>query len=238
MLLEVWHGMKRVLLKVSGEALSGENKPISFEKVEETAKEIKLLYDAGLEIGIVVGGGNIVRGRDTVMQERSRMDSMGMLSTAINTLALQDCLERQGMPTVAMSAIAMNRFLDEYTARGARAALSEGKVVLFACGTGCPFFSTDTASALRALEIGADTLLMAKNIDAVYSADPKKDPNAIRYSHLSYDKVIRDNLQAIDLPAITMCRDNGLEILVFARSEIDKVAAGETVGTRIDGRDC
>lgn len=229
--------MKRVLLKVSGEALSGEHQPISFEKVEETAKEIKLLYDAGLEIGIVVGGGNIVRGRDTVMQERSRMDSMGMLSTAINTLALQDCLERQGMPTVAMSAIAMNRFIDEYTARGARAALDQGKVVLFACGTGCPYFSTDTASALRALEIGADTLLMAKNIDAVYSTDPKKNPNAIRYSHLSYNKVIADNLQAIDIPAITMCRDNGLEILVFARSEIDKVAAGETVGTRIDGRD-
>ena len=229
--------MKRVLIKVSGEALSSANQPVCFEKVEETAKEIKLLFDAGLEIGIVVGGGNIVRGRDTVMQERSRMDSMGMLSTAINTLALQDCLERQGMPTLAMSAIAMNRFIDEYTARGARKALDEGKVVLFACGTGCPYFSTDTASALRALEIGADTLLMAKNIDAVYSADPKKDPNAIRYDHLSYDKVIADNLQAIDLPAITMCRDNHLPILVFARSEIDKVAAGIPVGTRIDGKD-
>ena len=227
--------MKRVLLKVSGEALSSEKQPVCFEKIEETAREIKLLYDAGLEIGIVVGGGNIVRGRDTVMQERSRMDIMGMLSTAINTLALQDCLERQGMPTVAMSAIPMHRFLDEYTARGAKQALSEGKVVLFACGTGCPFFSTDTASALRALEIGADTLLMAKNVDAVYSADPKLDPNAIRYEHLSYDKVIADNLKAIDIPAITLCRDNGLKILVFARSEIDRVANGETVGTRIDG---
>ena len=227
--------MKRVLLKVSGEALSSEKQPVCFEKIEETAREIKLLYDAGLEIGIVVGGGNIVRGRDTVMKERSRMDSMGMLSTAINTLALQDCLERQGMPTVAMSAIPMHRFLDEYTARGAKQALSEGKVVLFACGTGCPFFSTDTASALRALEIGADTLLMAKNVDAVYSADPKLDPNAIRYEHLSYDKVIADNLKAIDIPAITLCRDNGLKILVFARSEIDRVANGETVGTRIDG---
>ena len=229
--------MKRVLIKVSGEVLSSANQPVCFEKVEETAKEIKLLYDAGLEIGIVVGGGNIVRGRDTVMQERSRMDSMGMLSTAINTLALQDCLERQGMPTMAMSAIAMTRFIDEYTARGARAALDAGKVVLFACGTGCPYFSTDTASALRALEIGADTLLMAKNIDAVYSADPKKDPNAIRYDHLTYNKVIADNLQAIDIPAITMCRDNGLEILVFARSEIDKVANGIPVGTRIDAKE-
>ena len=229
--------MKRVLLKVSGEALSSANQPVCFEKVEETAKEIKHLYDAGLEIGIVVGGGNIVRGRDTVMQERSRMDSMGMLSTAINTLALQDCLERQGMPTLAMRSIAMNRFIDEYTARGARKALDEGKVVLFACGTGCPYFSTDTASALRALEIGADTLLMAKNGDAVYSADPKVNPNAIRYDHLTYNKVIADNLQAIDIPAITMCRDNNLEILVFARSEIDKVAKGEAVGTRIDGKD-
>ena len=225
--------MKRVLIKVSGEALSSANQPVCFEKVEETAKEIKLLYDAGLEIGIVVGGGNIVRGRDTVMQERSRMDSMGMLSTAINTLALQDCLERQGMPTLAMSAIA----IDEYTARGAREALSNGKVVLFACGTGCPYFSTDTASTLRALEIGADTLLMAKNVDAVYSADPKVDPNAIRYDHLTYDQVIRDNLKAIDMSAITLCRDNNLPILVFARSEIDKVAKGETVGTRIDGNE-
>ena len=226
--------MKRVLLKVSGEALSSEKQPVCFEKVEETAKEIKLLFDAGLEIGIVVGGGNIVRGRDTVMQERSRMDSMGMLSTAINTLALQDCLERQGMPTKAMSAIPMHRFLDEYTARDAKAALKEGKVVLFACGTGCPYFSTDTASALRALEIGADTLLMAKNIDAVYSDDPKKNPNAIRYDHLTYDKVIADDLKAIDIPAITMCRDNHLPILVFARSEIDRVANGGKVGTRID----
>ena len=229
--------MKRVLLKVSGEALSSADQPVCFEKIEETAREIKLLFDAGLEIGIVVGGGNIVRGRDTVMQERSRMDSMGMLSTAINALALTDCLERQGMPTVTMSAIPMHRFIDEYTARGARAALDAGKVVVFACGTGCPYFSTDTASALRALEIGADALLMAKNIDAVYSADPKKDPNTIRYAHLTYDKVIADNLQAIDIPAITMCRDNGLPILVFARSEIDKVAKGETVGTRIDGND-
>jgi uridylate kinase len=229
--------MKRVLIKVSGEALSSANQPVCFEKVEETAREIKLLYDAGLEIGIVVGGGNIVRGRDTVMQERSRMDSMGMLSTAINTLALQDCLERQGMPTLAMSAIAMTRFIDEYTARGAREALSNGKVVLFACGTGCPYFSTDTASTLRALEIGADTLLMAKNVDAVYSADPKVDPNAIRYDHLTYDKVIRDNLKAIDMSAITLCRDNNLPILVFARSEIDKVAKGIPVGTRIDGNE-
>ena len=229
--------MKRVLLKVSGEALSSADQPVCFEKIEETAREIKLLFDAGLEIGIVVGGGNIVRGRDTVMQERSRMDSMGMLSTAINALALTDYLERQGMPTVTMSAIPMHRFIDEYTARGARAALDAGKVVVFACGTGCPYFSTDTASALRALEIGADALLMAKNIDAVYSTDPKKDPNAIRYAHLTYDKVIADNLQAIDIPAITMCRDNGLPILVFARSEIDKVAKGETVGTRIDGND-
>ena len=226
--------MKRVLIKVSGEALSSADQPVCFEKVEETAKEIKLLFDAGLEIGIVVGGGNIVRGRDTVMQERSRMDSMGMLSTAINTLALQDCLERQGMPTKAMSAIPMHRFLDEYTARGAKQALSEGKVVLFACGTGCPYFSTDTASALRALEIGADTLLMAKNVDAVYSDDPKKNPDAIRYDHLTYDKVIADDLKAIDIPAIAMCRDNDLKILVFARSEIDRVANGEAVGTRID----
>lgn len=225
---------RRVLLKISGEALSSTERPVCFEKIEKTALDVKKLHDAGIQVGIVTGGGNIMRGRDAAEQDRSRMDNMGMLATAINALALQDCLIRIGVPTVVMSAVAMNRFCEEFTARGAVQALEDGKVVLFAAGSGCPYFSTDTAASLRALEIQADALLLAKNIDAVYSADPKKDPNAKRYSHLTYQKVLDDRLQATDLTAITLCREQGLPILVFALNEIERVAAGETVGTRID----
>lgn len=226
---------RRVLLKISGEALSTAERPVCFEKIEKTALDVKKLYDAGVQIGIVTGGGNIMRGRDTVAQDRSRMDNMGMLATAINALALQDCLIRLGVPSVVMSAVPMHRFCDEFTARGAVEALENGKVVLFAAGSGCPYFSTDTAATLRALEIKADALLLAKNVDAVYSADPKKDPNAKRYSHLTYRKVLEDQLQATDLTAITLCREQGMPILVFALKEIERVAAGEAVGTRIDG---
>ncbi|MBR0081963.1 MAG: UMP kinase [Clostridia bacterium] len=226
---------KRVLLKISGEALSSAERPVCFEKIEKTAADVKMLHDAGIQVGIVTGGGNIMRGRDAEAQDRSRMDNMGMLATAINALALQDCLIRLGVPTVVMSAVAMHRFCEEFTARGAAEALESGKVVLFAAGSGCPYFSTDTAAALRALEIKADALLLAKNVDAVYSADPKKDPNAKRYSHLTYSKVLADNLQATDLTAITLCREQNLPILVFALKEIGRVAAGEAVGTRIDG---
>ena len=226
---------KRVLLKISGEALSTSERPVCFEKIEKTAADVKMLHDAGIQVGIVTGGGNIMRGRDAEAQDRSRMDNMGMLATAINALALQDCLIRLGVPTVVMSAVAMHRFCEEFTARGAVEALESGKVVLFAAGSGCPYFSTDTAAALRALEIKADALLLAKNVDAVYSADPKKDPNATRYSHLTYRKVLADNLQATDLTAITLCREQNMPILVFALKEIGRVAAGESVGTRIDG---
>lgn len=228
---------RRVLLKISGEALSSAERPVCFEKIEKTALDVKKLHDAGIQVGIVTGGGNIMRGRDAMDQDRSRMDNMGMLATAINALALQDCLIRLGVPTVVMSAVAMHRFCEEFTARGAVEALESGKVVLFAAGSGCPYFSTDTAAALRALEIKADALLLAKNVDAVYSADPKKDPTAKRYSHLTYQKVLADNLQATDLTAITLCREQGLPILVFALKEIERVAAGEAVGTRIDGTD-
>lgn len=228
---------KRVLLKISGEALSSAERPVCFEKIEKTAQDVKMLHDAGIQVGIVTGGGNIMRGRDAEEQDRSRMDNMGMLATTINALALQDCLIRLGVPTVVMSAVAMHRFCEEFTARGAVEALESGKVVVFAAGSGCPYFSTDTAAALRALEIKADALLLAKNVDAVYSADPKKDPNAKRYSHLSYAKVLADNLQATDLTAITLCREQGMPILVFALQEIARIAAGEAVGTRIDANE-
>lgn len=225
---------KRVLLKISGEALSTKDRPVNFEKIEQTAEDIKLLYDAGIQIGIVTGGGNIMRGRDTVAQDRSRMDNMGMLATVINSLALQDCLIRIGVPAVVLSAVAMNRFCDEFTARGAVEALNSGKVVLFAAGSGCPYFSTDTAAALRALEIQAEALLLAKNVDAVYSADPRTNPDAVKYDHLSYQQVLEQDLKATDLTAITLCREQKMPILVFALKEIHRIANGEPVGTRID----
>ncbi|MCL2672635.1 MAG: UMP kinase [Clostridiales bacterium] len=223
----------RVLLKISGEALSTTGQPIHFDTVLRTAEGIAALHAAGVQLGVVVGGGNVMRGRTAKEQDRSRLDHMGMLATAINALALEDALERLGVPARVLSAVAMERFCDTFSAREAKRLLDAGTVVLFACGTGCPYFSTDTAAALRAAEIGADALLLAKNVDAVYSADPKTNPSATRYTQLSYDKVIADRLQATDLTAITLCREQGLPILVFALDQLDRVAAGEVVGTSI-----
>ena len=164
----------RVLLKISGEALSSEQSVICRETVLSTVNKIKAIRQKGIQIGIVVGGGNIMRGRSAEGMERNRADHMGMLATAINSLALQDALEAAGVPCVVQSAVDMDRFCEPFTARGAKQALSDGKVVIFACGSGCPFFSTDTAAALRAAEIGADALLLAKNIDAIYSRTRKR----------------------------------------------------------------
>jgi len=227
---------KRVLLKISGEALSSDSGPLCRETIEKTADTIGKLRDMGVEIGIVVGGGNIMRGRSAGNMERNRADHMGMLATAINALALQDALERINVPCAVLSGVAMNRICDEYTARDAHRLLDEGKVVVFACGTGSPFFSTDTGASLRAAEIHADVLLLAKNVDAVYSADPKRDPNAIRYSHLTYQKVIEDNLQATDITAITMCKEQHIPIHVFALDKILDVFGGGITGTVIDDR--
>ena len=225
---------KRVLLKISGEALSSESQTLCAETIHKTAEMIRDLHGMGIELGLVCGGGNIMRGRSAGDMERNRADHMGMLATAINALALQDAIEKLGVPCTVLSGIAMNRICDEYTARGAQKLLAEGQVVIFACGTGSPFFSTDTGAALRAVEIHADALLLAKNIDAVYSADPRKDQNAVRYSHLSYLKVIEDNLQATDITAITMCRDNKMPIRVFALDKILDVFNGAETGTVID----
>ena len=163
---------------------------------------------------------------------------MGMLATVINSLALQDCLARLGVPVRVMSSVDMPRVADGYSSRGAQAALEAGEVVIFAGGSGLPFFSTDTAAALKAAEMGADVMLLAKNVDAVYSADPKKDPNAKRYTHLSYDQVIQADLKATDLTAITLCKEQNIPILVFAMAQeenIRKAVRGEPVGTLIDG---
>ena len=228
---------KRILLKISGEALSGGNTPIGFDKVNAVAADIKAIHDKGIQVGIVVGGGNIIRGRDAGNKDRSRMDHMGMLATAINALALQDALERQGVPCKVLSAVDMDRFCEPFSSRLAKELLSQGYAVVFACGSGCPFFSTDTAAALRACEIEAEALLLAKNVDAVYSADPKLCPDAVRYTHLSYAKVIADNLKATDLTAITLCREQNMPIVCFALDKLSDAAAGENPGTLIDGND-
>ena len=228
---------QRVLLKISGEALSSENAVICAQTVQQTVSHLKALWKKGIQIGVVVGGGNIMRGRSAEGMERNRADHMGMLATAINALALQDALARAGVPCTVQSAVDMERFCDSFSARSAKQALSEGKIVVFACGSGCPFFSTDTAAALRAAEIGADALLLAKNVDAIYSADPKKDPNAIRYSRISYDRVVAENLRATDLTAITLCKEQNIPIRVFALDQIEEIFDNDSIGTRITNKD-
>ncbi len=224
---------RRVLLKISGEALSSGQSVICRETVVDTAARIAAVRQKGVQIGVVVGGGNIMRGRSAEGMERNRADHMGMLATAINSLALQDALEQAGVPCVVQSAVDMDRFCDPFSARTAKKALDEGQVVIFACGSGCPFFSTDTAAALRAAEIGADALLLAKNIDAIYSADPKLDPSAVRYSRISYDRVVAENLRATDLTAITLCKEQRIPIRAFALCQIEQIFEDDSIGTHI-----
>ena len=238
---------QRVLLKLSGEALSDKNKRledgcISFHIVENTATQLAEVSKLGVSLGIVLGGGNIWRGRSSGSMDRNRADQMGMLATAINSIAMQDTLLSMGVPCTVLSAVEMPRFCDTYTSRSAQALLhttegAMGHIVIFSCGSGHPFFSTDTAAALRAAEIGADILLLAKNVDAIYSEDPNKNPDAIRYSHLSFDEVIKNDLKATDLTAITLCKENGIAIRAFGLEEengIIRAVKGESIGTLID----
>ena len=224
---------QRVLLKISGEALSSPQSALCAETIARTADMLCQMHALGVQTGVVVGGGNIMRGRSAGKMERNRADHMGMLATAINALALQDTLERMDVPCAVLSAVSMPTFCETYSSRLAKQYLSDGTVVIFACGSGCPFFSTDTAAALRAAEIGADALLLAKNVDAVYSADPKLEPDAVRYSHLSYDKVIADDLHATDLTAITLCREQGILIHVFALDRMLDAIMQKDCGTVI-----
>lgn len=227
---------KRILLKMSGEVLSGKT-PIDFEKVASAAQHIKALYELGCQIGIVVGGGNIWRGRSGGTMERNRADNIGMLATAMNSLALEQALLDEAIPVRVMSAVNMELFMDTYSARGASTALDNGEVVIFACGSGSPFFSTDTAAALRAAQIHADALLLAKAVDGIYTADPKLDSSARRYSRVSYDTVIEKNLHATDMTAISFCREYSIPLVVFSmesdKNFIDAVN-GVNAGTIVD----
>ena len=228
---------KRILLKLSGEALaSGKEDILDFEFISKVAKQIKRCVDAGVQIGVIVGAGNIWRGRQGTGMDRCRADHMGMLATAINSLALQDVFVREGMDTVVMTAVEMPAYAEHYNSRDAIRALEEGRVVVFGCGLGIPFFSTDTAAVLRAAEIEADCILMAKNIDAIYSADPKKDPNAVRYSDVTYRQILDENLRALDMTSAIFCMDNNINGYAFGLADpenIYRVVMGEAIGTAI-----
>lgn len=228
---------RRVLLKLSGEALAGE-KGTGFDEatLQNICAGIRAAHEQGVQIGIVVGGGNFWRGRTSGRMERTCADKIGMLATVMNCLAVADALEQQGVHTCVMSAAVMPQVAQPFTRTAALEQLEAGRVVLFGGGTGNPFFSTDTASALRALEISADVMLKATMVDGVYDKDPKKYPDAVRYERLTFSEVLEKRLAVMDGTAATLCRENGLPILVFDLHEpgnIARAAAGEPVGTLV-----
>ncbi len=226
---------KRVLVKLSGEALSaGSDGIFNYDFIDEVCRVIKKCVDIGTQVSIVVGAGNIWRGRQGVNMDRTRADHMGMLATVINCLALQDALEKLGVDTRVMTAVEMQRFAEPYIRNKAVSHLNKGRVVIFGCGIGSPFFSTDTTAALRAAEIEAEVILMAKNIDAVYSADPKSNPDAVRYSELTHAEVLEKDLKVMDATAAALCRDNKIAIHVFGLAEENgmmRAIRGESIGT-------
>lgn len=235
----VRHG--RILLKLSGEALLGD-RPYGVDPAFCTfiATQVAEAHRAGIQVGLVVGGGNIFRGLAAAARgmDRATGDYMGMLATVMNGLALQDALERVGVPTRVMTAIAMNEVAEPYIRRRAIRHLEKGRVALFVAGTGNPYFTTDTAAALRAVEIGASVLLKATRVDGVYDADPLTHPEARRYSELTYADVLGERLAVLDATAVSLCMENSLPIIVFDLNQPDNVrraAMGEQVGTRISG---
>ncbi len=228
---------KRILLKLSGEALSeGDGGILDFDFITEIGKVVKKCIDAGVEIGIVVGGGNIWRGRHGMDSNKSRSDHMGMLATVINGLALQTGFENLGIKTVVQTSFEIKPMAEAYSNAKALEYLSEKTVVIFSGGTGCPYFSTDTAAALRAAEIKADVMLMAKNIDGIYTADPKKDPTATRYERLTYSEILENGLSAIDSTAAAFGRDNKIPAFVFKLTpdNIYEAVMGRASGTVIE----
>ena len=226
---------KRILLKLSGEALAGEKKTgVDSKTVARICDKIKEIVDMGVEVSIVVGGGNFWRGRDGHELERTTSDYMGMLATTINALALQDALESRGIYTRVQTAIEMREIAEPYIKRKAIKHLERGRVVIFACGTGNPYFSTDTGAALRAAETDAEVILLAKTIDGVYSADPKEDPNAVKYDEITYLDILNKDLKVMDSTATSLCRDNKIPLVVFGIDKPDnivKIIKGERIGT-------
>ena len=232
---------KRILLKVSGEALGektaqGDGFGLDFKKIDEVCCAIKESVDMGVQVGLMVGAGNFWRGvKDGAdKMQRSHADAMGMLGTVMNSIAVADALSKHGVDARVLSAVEMNKFCEYFTRDLADRYLNEGKVVIFAAGTGNPYFSTDTGVVLRGVEIEADAILMAKNVDAIYSADPNKDPNAIRYTHLTYGEALAKNLRATDITAMALAMDNNMTMVCFGLEEensIIRVVRGEEIGT-------
>ena len=230
---------KRILLKVSGEALAGEEgHGLDFNILHAVCGSIKECVDMGVQVGLVIGGGNFWRGvkNGAGKLQRSHGDAMGMLATVMNAIAVADVLGQHGLDARVLTAVEMHKFAEYFTRDTAERYLNEGKVVLFAAGTGNPYFSTDTGAVLRGVEIEADAILMAKNVDAIYSADPNKDPNAIRYTHLTYGEALAKNLRATDITAMALAMDNNMTMVCFGLDEensIIRVVRGEEIGTTV-----
>ena len=228
---------KRIIIKLSGEALAGEKGfGIDESMLEYIVEQIKKVREENVEVGIIIGGGNFWRGRQALNMEKSAADHMGMLATVMNSIALQDALEAHGIPTRVQTALTITRVAEPYILRKALHHFEKGRIVIFACGTGNPFFSTDTGAALRAAEINAEVLLLAKNVDGIYDSDPKTNPNAKKFNELSYLDVIQKGLHAMDTTAISLCMENKIPIIAFALKEKDsivRVVNGERIGTII-----
>lgn len=228
---------RRILLKISGEALAGEaHRGLNFDIVNDVCRAIRQCVDMGVQVGLVVGGGNFWRGvKDGAdKMQRSHGDAMGMLATVMNAIAVADALEKQGVDARVLSAVEMNKFAEYFTRDTAERYLNDGKVVLFAAGTGNPYFSTDTGAVLRGVEIEADAILLAKNVDGIYSADPNADPTAVKYDTLTYDQVLAQHLKATDTTAMTLAMDNHMVLACFALKDpqnIIRVVCGEKIGT-------
>ena len=226
---------KRVLLKISGEALAGDKKVgINEEMLKKVALQVKEVTELGVEVAVVVGGGNFWRGRTSKDMDRATADYIGMLATCMNALSLQDAIEAVGVPTRVQTAIEMREVAEPYVRRKAMSHLEKGKVVIFGAGTGNPFFSTDTTAALRAAEIDAEVILLAKNIDGVYSDDPATNPDAVKYDEVTHQEVLEKDLKVMDSTAAALCRDNNIAIHVFGLSEEGngmKAVCGEKIGT-------
>ncbi len=229
---------RRVLLKLSGEVLAGEQKTgVNVETVGKICDKIKEIVDMGVQVAIVVGGGNFWRGRQGHQMERTTADYMGVLATVMNGLALQDALEMRGIYSRVQTAIEIKEIAEPFIVRKAEKHLNKGRVVIFAGGTGHPYFTTDTAAVLRAIEIKADVILLGKSIDAVYSADPKLDPTATKYEQVSYMEVLEKDLKVMDSTATAMCRDNDVPLLVFGIADpenIVRAVKGEKIGTIVN----
>ena len=229
----------RVVLKLSGEALCGKDGGFGIDTatMKSTSQELAEVHRTGVQIGIVVGGGNIFRGLKGASEgmDRAQSDYMGMLATVINSLAMQDALEREGIPTRVMTALEIKQVAEPYIRRRAIRHLERGHIVIFAAGTGNPYFSTDTAAALRAMEIRADALLKATKVDGIYDRDPKRHPEAKMFQTVTYDRFLNDHLAVMDSTAVTLCRENGRPIRVFkmTHGNIKRVCLGETVGTTV-----